>query len=77
MATGILLLGNNDALCTTAPLQMLYNGGTLNLGGFNQTLPSVNTTNGTKIGSSSTTADSVLTINDPAVVSVIRIPHFG
>jgi fibronectin-binding autotransporter adhesin len=56
-----LVVGAADALCVTAPLYI--NGGTLDLGGFNQTVPTLFSAGGTELGNSSTATDSVLTIN--------------
>ena len=68
---GYLVLGVNDALCTTAPMYLEGTSGGLDLAGFNQTVPSINGTGGAlSIGNSSTTADSVLTI-DGGTISTI------
>jgi autotransporter-associated beta strand protein len=71
--TGTTALGADNGLSTTDPVQMILSG-TLDLAGFSQTVPSLTNTSTAKIGNSSTTSDSVLTINGPAIVSVIAGP---
>jgi hypothetical protein len=70
--SGVTAISNHNALCTSAPV-LIPSAGKLDLGGFNQTVPSLNSGSGAQIGSSGA-ANSVLTINDSAAVSVINSP---
>jgi hypothetical protein len=72
--TGVVALGTNDGLCTTARIQMPINNGTFDLAGFNQRASLLTNAPGARIGNSSTTANSLLTINGPGQVSVIAGP---
>jgi MYXO-CTERM domain-containing protein len=63
--TGNFVLGANDALATSAPVQWSSAGtNALDLAGFNQTVGGLDTTNpNALVGNSSTTSDSTLTLN--------------
>lgn len=66
IAYGKVVLGADGAACATAPLSLGQSGtssGTLDLNGFNQTVPSITTVNGANhwITNGSATADSMFT----------------
>ena len=58
-----IILGANDALCTTAVTGSGTGTGAIDLAGFNQTVGGLTGPSQRIIGNSSTTSDSVLTIN--------------
>ncbi|HWI56982.1 MAG TPA: autotransporter-associated beta strand repeat-containing protein, partial [Bacillota bacterium] len=73
---GKVVLGADNAACATAPLSLGQSGtstGTLDLNGFNQTVPSITTVNGNNhwITNGSATADSVFTFNGGTNVSIL------
>jgi autotransporter-associated beta strand protein len=76
IAYGKLILGANNAVCSTAPLSLGQSGsstGTLDLNGFNQTVQSITTVNGNNhwITNGSATADSVFTFDGGTNISTL------
>lgn len=77
IAYGKVILGADNAACPTAELVLGQTGsssGTLDLNGYNQTVPSITTINGANhwITNGSATADSVFTFNGGTNVSVLN-----
>ena len=76
IAYGKAVLGADNAACPSAPLSLGQSGtssGTLDLNGFNQSVPSIATVNGANhwITNGSATADSLLTFDGGANVSIM------
>jgi len=77
IAYGKFILGADNAACATANLELGQSGsssGTLDLNGFNQTVPAIATINGANhwITNGSETADSVFTFDGGANVSTLN-----